>query len=75
MIIRLTIKSKQNVFSHPVGQKSILKISKLAKMANFSVESGSESDSCFIGPLQDSECHRNISFHENSTQNSLSFKV
>ena len=33
-------------------------------MANFSVESDSESGSSFIGPLQQSECYTNINFHE-----------
>ena len=66
---------KTEYFSHPVGQKLILKILKLAKMANFSVESGPESGSSFIGPLLESECYRNVNFHENSTQNSLSFKI
>ena len=41
---------KTEYFSHPVGQKLILKIVKLAKMINFSVESGSESGSSFVGP-------------------------
>ena len=64
MISGLTIKSKQNVFSHPNKQKSILKIVKLAKMANFSVKSCSESGSSFKGPIQESECYTNINFHE-----------
>ena len=51
---------KTECFSHPVGQKSILKIVKLAKMANFSVESGSS----FIRPLKECEWYTNINFHE-----------
>ena len=41
---------KTESFSQPVEQKSILKIVKLAKKVNFSVESGSESGSSFVGP-------------------------
>ena len=55
---------KIECFSHPVGQKSILDIVKLAKTANFSVESCSESGSSFIRPLTKSECNTNINFHE-----------
>ena len=66
---------KTELCSHPVWQKSILKIIKLAKMANFSVESGSESGSNFIGPFQESESYTNINFHKKKFQNSLSCKV
>ena len=38
-----------------VRQKSIWKIVKFAKIANFSVESGSESGSSFIRPLKECE--------------------
>ena len=55
---------KTECFIHPVAQKSILKIIKLAKIANFSPESGSESGSNFIGPLQEREYYTNINFHE-----------
>ena len=55
---------KTECLSLPVWQKSILRIVKLAKMANFSVESGSESGSSFIRPLKESECYTNINFHE-----------
>ena len=46
---------KTECFSDPVGQSSILKIVKLATMANFSVKSGSESGSSLIGPLQEND--------------------
>ena len=55
---------KTEYFSHPVGQKLILKIVKLAKMINFSVESGSESGSSFVGPIREKTCYTNINFHE-----------
>ena len=55
---------KTECLSPPVRQKSILKIVKLAKMANFSVESGSESGSSFIRPLKECEWYTNINFHE-----------
>ena len=55
---------KTECFSLPVGQKSILKTVKLAKMANFSVESGSEFGFRFIEPLQMSECYANFKFYE-----------
>ena len=45
-------------------QKSILKIIKLAKIANFSTESGSESGSSFVGQLQESKCYIKINFHD-----------
>ena len=65
MSITLTIKSKQNVLVAQLGRKQFLtKIVKLAKMANVSVESGSESGSSFIGPLQEKECFINITSHE-----------
>ena len=44
---------KTEFSSYPVGQKSILKIVKLTKMTNFSVESGSESSSISKRPLRD----------------------
>ena len=47
--------AKTECFSHPVRQISILKIVKLAKIANFSVESGSESGSSIIRSLKESE--------------------
>ena len=37
---------------------------KIGKMANFSVESGSESGSSFIRPLKESECYTNINLNE-----------
>ena len=43
---------KTEYFSHPIGQKSILEIVKLAKMINFSVKSGSKSGSSFVGPIR-----------------------
>ena len=56
---------KTECLSPPVRQKSILKIVKLAKMANFSVESGSESGSSFIRPLKECEWYTNINFYIN----------
>ena len=55
---------KTECFRQPVGHKSILKIIKLAKMAYFSVESGSESGSSFIRPVKESECYTDMKFHE-----------
>ena len=55
---------KTESFSQPVEQKSILKIVKLAKMAIFSFESGSECGSSFIQSHKESEYYTNISFHE-----------
>ena len=55
---------KTEYLSPPVGQKSILKIIKFAKIANFVVESGSESVSSFIRPLKEWECCTNINLHE-----------
>ena len=56
--------NNQDCVSHPVWQKLILKIVRLTKMANFSVESGSESGSSFLEPLQESKCYTNMNFYE-----------
>ena len=55
---------KTECLSPPVRQKSILKIVKLTKIANFSIESWSESGSSFIRPLKKCEWYTNINFHE-----------
>ena len=46
---------KTECFGPPMRKKSNLEIVKLAKVANFSVESDSESGSSFIRPLKESE--------------------
>ena len=55
---------KSECVSYPVGQKWILEIVKLAKMANFLFESASESGSSFVQPFKESECYTNINFNE-----------
>ena len=54
---------KAECLSPPVRQKSILRIVKFSKMANFSVESDSESGSSFKRPLKECEWYININFY------------
>ena len=65
MIIGLTIKSKKNVLLTQLWSDIDFKNFKLAKMANFSIESGFVSGSSFVAPLQERECFKNINFNKN----------